>query len=41
MAFTLMDGRCFLNSISAHSLARMEGEDDNGWQQVADALGVA
>ena len=22
-------------------LARMEGEDDNGWQQVADALGVA
>ena len=22
-------------------LARMEGEDDNGWQQVADVLGVA
>ena len=26
---------------TATYLARMEGEDDNGWQQVADALGVA
>jgi hypothetical protein len=39
------DGSVFLGhpnvSTTAIYLARMEGEDDNGWQGVAQAMGVA
>ena len=39
------DGSVFLGyrniSTTATYLARMEGENDNGWQGVAQAMGVA
>ena len=33
--------RQYKRATTATHLARMEGEEDNGWQGVAQALGVA
>ena len=45
MVGIIEDGSVFLGyrniSTTATYLARIDGEGDNGWQGVADALGVA